>query len=117
MVAQSDQRILFGAVTSRRDKCGRWDAGLADMRLTSWLSDRLQQAFAPVSPCCSYLSSAGCPSPGTRLVRALRRGPAACLLRTELASRWRSGEAGGGLPVAGEKSALEFLYTSPRPVR
>ena len=34
-------------------------------------------------------SSAGCPSPATRPVRALRRGPVACRLPTGLASRWR----------------------------
>jgi hypothetical protein len=87
MVTQSDPRILHGAVTSRRDHGGRWDAGRADIPLTPWLSDRLQQACAPVSPCRSYLSSAGCPSPGPRFVHALRCGPVACLLRTELASR------------------------------
>jgi hypothetical protein len=103
MVTQSDQRILHRAVTSRRDNCGRWDAGLADIHLTHRLSDRLQQAFAPVSPCRSCLSSAGCPSPGARFVHALRRGPAACLLRTEPASRWRSGEAGLAPDGRGEK--------------
>jgi hypothetical protein len=43
----------------------------------------LQQA-PPSSP-----SSAGCPSPAIRPVRALRREPVACRLPTELASRWR----------------------------
>ena len=51
--------------------------------LTAVLQSSLQQS-PPRSP-----SSAGYPSPATRPVRALRRGPVACRLPTGLASRWR----------------------------
>ena len=53
-----------------------------------------------LSLCCPPSSRAGCPSPGPRPVRALRREPTACLLRLALARWGRAGAAGGGLPVA-----------------
>jgi hypothetical protein len=58
---------------------------------------RPPEKFAAVPP--SSPSSAGCPSPATRPVRALRRGPVACRLPAGLASRWR--EACGLTPCWG----------------
>jgi len=53
-----------------------------------------------LSLCCLPSSRAGCPSPGPRPVRALRRGPAACLLRLALA-RWGPRWRGGGRAPGG----------------
>jgi hypothetical protein len=59
----------------------------------------------------------GCPSPATRPVCALRRGPVACRRPTGLASRWRAGAAGGasgalGAPEGGSRAKwLCIFYT------
>jgi len=84
-------------------------------------------AFESVTPSSlppSSSSRAGCPSPATRPVRALRCEPAACRRHPALASRWRgaygpppgagiSGQGGRGWADAvGGKGRLIFLSPS-----
>jgi len=56
-------------------------------------------SLSPISLPPSSSSRAGCPSPATRPVRALRCEPAACRRHPALASRWRG--ACGPTPGAG----------------
>src|SRR5262245_52193656 len=71
-----------------------------------------QSSLQP-SPRAGSPSSAGCPSPATRPVRALRRGAVACRLPTGLTSRWRG--AGGLTPCWGRwKRPCDFPIL-PRP--
>jgi hypothetical protein len=74
----------------------------------------------------SSSSRAGCPSPATRPVRALRCEPAACRRHPVLASRWRgacgptpgagiSGQGGmGWADAVGGKGRLNYLYSELR---
>jgi hypothetical protein len=80
----------------------RPSAALTALQELLYQSFQALVAFASVTPSSlppSSSSRAGCPSPATRPVRALRCEPAACRRHPALASRWRG--ACGPTPGAG----------------
>jgi hypothetical protein len=99
----------------------RPSAALTALQELLYQSLQVLVAFEAVTP--SSSSRAGCPSPATRPVRALRCEPVACRRQPALASRGRgacgptpgagsSGQGGlGWVDAVGGKGRLIFLYS------